>query len=291
MNVRYYVARVADANVELLSRIGITAGESRNLRRVDTYTRFHKEQFEGATLHTFGGLIAREDSQGISGYYEIRNADSGDIAATFVITTNLVDLHSEQPLELPPVDPGALEQFSIDIPEHGKPRSLSLAQPRHASYDELKSIVPDNNAAGGMNGRREGIVLPDECDDRGILKEGTDPMFVLFRPQPGEDLREMGPPVLKDEHGRRYSWAMMEIRNIDYERPSVGDVIVSMSADVKLGEKWRHSRRWLFSKESGELYGISDHAALCMDLDARKAIPIPAAIRQSMEEAALEEFL
>ena len=100
----------------------------------------------------------------------------------------------------------------------------------------------------------------------------------------------MGPPVTHDEHGRRYAFAMMEIRNLNWRRPSEGETVLSMSADVDFGEKWRHTRRWIFAKESGTLLGISDHAAVCMDLDARKAIPLPAEVREEIERTCLPDY-
>jgi hypothetical protein len=63
-----------------------------------------------------------------------------------------------------------------------------------------------------------------------------------------------------------------------------------MSTDITVGEKWRHTRRWIFAKQTGLLLGISDHAAVSMDLDARKAISIPADIRESMERLSLPDY-
>ena len=53
MNVRYYVARMERANAELLKGLVEPGALERGmLSRVDTYTRFQREQFEGAKLVT-----------------------------------------------------------------------------------------------------------------------------------------------------------------------------------------------------------------------------------------------
>jgi acyl-CoA thioester hydrolase len=290
MNVRFYVSRAAHAHFKLLADLGVVAGEGEALRRTDTYNRFHKEQFAGARLGVYGGLISIEGNDGMSGYYEIRNLETNDIAATFVITSNLVNVETDQFLHTEDMNQAKADAFHVEVPDYGQPRTLNLLPPKQVAFAELAALMPEESSPHTLNGRREGLVLEEDCDSEGRLKEEVDPMFVMFRPQPGEDLKKMGPPVQRDEHGRRYSFAMMEIRSVNWRRPRLGNTIVSLSADVAYGEKWRHTRRWIFAKESGELLGISDHAGLCMDLDARRAIPIPAVVREEMERTCLPQY-
>jgi acyl-CoA thioester hydrolase len=290
LNVRFYVARASSANFELLRSLGVTARSGQSLKRTDTYNRFHREQFAGARLGVFGGLTAIEGQTGLSGYYEIRNLDDDHLAASFIVTTNLVERATESIISITELSPDRLAEAYVAIPTQGQPRSLKLSPPKQVTLEEMEPLIADESKPGNMNGRREGLVLAEDCDDTGRLKEDVDPMFVMFRPQPGEDLKNMGPPIQRDEQGRRYSFAMMEIRNISWHLPRLGDTILSMSADITFGEKWRHTRRWIFAKQTGLLLGISDHAALCMDLDARKAIPIPADIRESMERLSLPDY-
>ena len=289
LNVRYYVERASKANKALLEKLGVTAGEGQTVRRTDTYNRFHREQFEGATLKTYGGLITTEDRDGVTGYYEIRNEDSGDVAATFIMTSHLLDSATKQTLPLS-ISDEQIAEWTVEVPDYGRPRSLSLTPPREPSFEEIEPLIPDNELLGGLSGRREGIVLEEDCDESGQLAEGTDLVHVIWRPQPGEELRKVGPPHLRDQQGRLYSWAMMEIRSIVYQRPRAGDTIISLSTDVNYGEKWRHSRRWVFSKETRELLGISDQTGICLDLEARRAIPIPEEVLPLIEEHCLRDF-
>ena len=292
LNVRFYVARAATANSNLLRSIGISAQAGQSLKRTDTYNRFHREQFAGARLGVFGGLTAIEGQTGVSAYYEIRNLDENHLAASFIVTTNLMDRSTESiiPMTKSELSSEDLAKRNVTIPAHGQPRSLKLLPPKQVTLEEMMLLVPEEPIPGSMNGRREGTVLPEDCDESGRVKEDIDPMFIMFRPQPGEDLKNMGPPLQRDEQGRRYSFAMMEIRNINWHQPRLGDTILSMSADITFGDKWRHTRRWIFAKETGLLLGISDHAAVCMDLDARKAISIPAELRESMQRLSLPDY-
>lgn len=290
MNVRYYLTRAAAANLELLGRVGMKADNDQSIRRVDTYNRFHKEQFAGNKLAVYGGFVQIEGSTGVSGYYEIRNTETNDLAAAFIMTSNLFNKASQTMVNMNGLDQDTIRSSSIQIPEYSLPRTLNLAPPRVVTYDEINELIPDAAEPGNMNGQRRGVVLEEDCDEQGQLKEDVDPMFIMFRPQPGEELKNMGPPITRDEEGRRYSFAMMEIRTINYLRPTLGDEIVSMSADINFGEKWRHTRRWIFNSKTGGLLGISDHAAVCMDLDARRAIPIPAALRDEMKQKCLRDF-
>jgi len=290
MNVRFYIERAANAHNTLLEQLGVSPAKGQQLRRFDTHNRFHREQFAGATLHTYGGLVATENPHSITGYYEIRNVDKDQVAATFIITSQLLDLSTGNALDISIPDSDLAKSLTVDIPEHGRPRSLTLNPPREPTLEEIEPLIPDSELLGGMSGRREGIIIEEDCDDSGRLGQDKDLVHVVFRPQPGEEMKEMGPPHLRDKLGRLYSWAMMEIRSITYQRPKLGETIVSLSTDVNFGEKWRHSRRWIFSKDSGELLGISDQTGICMDLEARKAIPIPDEVREVIEANCLRDF-
>lgn len=290
LNVRFYLARAAKGHYSLINELGFKAGEGQSWRRTDTYNRFLKEQFAGARLGVMGGLVSIEGQDGVSGYYEIRNLETNDVAAAFVMTSHIIDMQSETVVVETRPSAEQLTQYQVEVPDYGRPRTLSLLPPKEVSFDEISALIPEEPRPLSFNGRREGLVLPDDCDENGRLREDVDPMSVIFRPQPGEELKNMGPPIQRDEHGRRYSFAMMEIRSTSLRKPRSGDTVLSMSADVAFGEKWRHSRRWMFAKESGILLGMSDQASVCMDLDARKAIPIPAVVRQEIEQTCLPDF-
>jgi hypothetical protein len=262
---------------------------------LDTYTRFHREQFAGATLQTLGGLIAVEgadESREVNGYFEIRNPDNNQVAASFILRSCLIDIASQQVLDISAGSANSVNsgEYSAMVPEHGMPRSLSLNDPAKISLEELEAVVGDDLTPGMMSGRRENVVHADDCDTDGRLREEVDLMFVLHRPTPGDESEPAGPPIMRDSEGRRYSWAMIETRSVVWHRPMAGEAVLSIGADVANGEKWRQSRRWMFAKETGLLLGISDSVGLCIDLDARKSIPMPLDVIKAIERSSLPQF-
>ena len=295
MNVRYYMTRVAQANRAMLAELGIQDGSGKAIRRLDTYTRCHREQFAGATLLTLGGLIAdagSDESQAINGYFEILNPDNNQVAASFILRSCLIDVSNQQVLDINATSAKTdlTREYSVRVPEYGMPRSLSLNDPARISLEELEAVVGDDPTPGMMSGRRKNVVYADDCDSDGRLREEVDLMFVLHRPTTGEENEPGGPPVMRDSEGRRYSWAMIETRNVVWHRPMAGEIVLSIGADIANGEKWRQSRRWMFAEETGLLLGISDSVGLCIDLDARRSIPMPFDVIEAIERSSLPQF-
>jgi hypothetical protein len=83
---------------------------------------------------------------------------------------------------------------------------------------------------------------------------------------------------------------MLETRNIELARPKAGDTVIWIGADVNITDKARQSRRWAYVRDTGEMLSIHDSVGIAMDLDARKAINIPTAIRAGMNQNYLPEF-
>ena len=295
MNEHYYMTRVDQANRSMLAEMGIQEEPGKAIRRLDTYTRFHREQFAGATLHTLGGLIAvagSDESREVNGYFEIRNPDNNQVAASFILRSCLIDISSQQVMDITAnsANNDNTSEYSVLVPEHGMPRSLSLNDPARISLEELEAVVGDDPTPGMMSGRRKNAVHADDCDTDGRLREEMDLMFVLHRPTIGNENELGGPPVMRDSKGRRYSWAMIETRSVVWHRPMEGEIVLSIGADIANGEKWRQSRRWMFAEETGLLLGISDSVGLCIDLDARRSIPMPLDVIEAIERSSLPQF-
>ena len=103
LNVRYYIARMDLANRQLLEANGVSGDEHTFLRRVDTYNKFRREQFNGAVLGTYGALIGKGvigPGGSVPAYFEIRNEETGDVAASFLTATSRVDRATQAPQDL-----------------------------------------------------------------------------------------------------------------------------------------------------------------------------------------------
>ncbi|MCP5178852.1 MAG: acyl-ACP thioesterase [Pseudomonadales bacterium] len=283
MNVRYYMERMDRANVALMTRLGVNTDAGVFLRRTDTYSRFRREQFEGAALHTLGGVLDVSEN-GMRSFVEIRNATDNEVAASFVAVTRIIDANSRQPRPFPVAAVRESEGCRVTIPPHGQPRSISLDPPRtDVSVADLDRRIPDSETTGMISGRREALVEQEDVDAEGWLREDIDVMFLPFLRAVRAGGAPPGPPVFRTADGRRVGWAVMESRNLAYARPRLGERLVHYSADLALAEKSRLSRRWALSRDTGQLLGISDTVGICIDLDARRAVDWPEEIRRLIE--------
>ena len=120
------------------------------------------------------------------------------------------------------------------------------AEPARVDMDTVAAAVSEDALLGMMSGRRDGVVLTEDCDSSGLLREELDVMFLIARAQMANPDASLGPPVSVDSNGRRFSWAMMETRSVQYQRPKAGDKVVSFGADIASSEKWRMARRWTY---------------------------------------------
>lgn len=76
----------------------------------------------------------------------------------------------------------------------------------------------------------------------------------------------------------------METRTQTFGPPRLGDRLAYFSADLELEEKSRLSRRWALDRRTGRLLGITDTVGICIDLDARRAIPWPDVLRRQISQ-------
>jgi acyl-CoA thioester hydrolase len=283
MNVRHYTTRTERAIRVLLANLGIhedtLAGSL--LRFTDSYTRFRREQFEGATLHAVGGLLEPAD-EGLRSYVEIMNPDTGDVAATFIATTVLVDPATRNVLSLRvPEMPAAY----VEVPPFARPRSLSLdAVDADASLEEVEAHIPDVPTGAMMGGRREIAIEESEVDETGWLREDVELMFLPFVKMAREAGIAQGPQVFETAEGQRIGWAVMETRTQRFAQPRLGDRLAYFGADVALEEKSRVSRRWAFDRHTGRLLGVTDTVGICIDLEARRAVPWPDDLREQISQ-------
>ena len=293
MNVRFYMERALNANKLLMDSIGLgrTAANDQLLVQKDSYVRYHREQFQGSTLAVKGGVLdARPD--GVRVYFELTNDAKAQLAATFIMVVGLVDRATRADL---PIPAAALERASaaeVTLPDHGRPRTVDLAPPRlDLAFEDLAARLTED-LHDPMSRRFERTIEATDCDEYGFLAEGQDAMFGGFRMPPprANDAPAFGPMTFVSEEGHRLGWASMETRHLRLSQPRAGDIICSLGAEIGLGEKIRHSRRWMFNTATGALISLNDNVNVALDLDARRSIVIPPRLRRQLEQRHLPEF-
>ncbi len=294
MNVRFYMLRVEAANARLMDEFGLgtaaLAERGQALVRVDSYCKYNREQFPGATLQVLGGVLDAADD-GLKMYWEVRNPAQDAHAASFILDFALQDLatRSRQPLRDDALH--RAQNAQTPLPEYGAPRSLSLDPPRlDVSLAEITARVGDGGRSM-MGGLMERQIEPEFCDAHGYLRPGED---IMLGPKQRAALMEtraaVGPQAQMSATGIRYGWAWMETRAMVFETPRAGEVLRSIGADIALGQKTRQSRRWIFNETTGRMAGADDMVGICLDLDARKAIVIPPEVREDLVRVFVPEF-
>jgi len=293
MNVRYYAERAQRANVTLLAELGLDpdadANRSARLTQTDTYTRYQREQFAGATLVVRGGAL-EADANGVRCYFELANPAKGEIAATFLITTALADRATG---EVAPLPDGVVAQANgqrIGLPAHGRPRTIDMGPPRlDLDFAEVAARLAED-PDDPMSRRSEWVVPAEACDENGVLADVGAMMFGGFRMPTAEEMRRHGPMTFSTDEGHRVGWASLETRMIRVSPARVGDCLCSLGAEIGLHPKVRHTRRWLFNTLTGRLVTLNDNVNIALDLDARRAIDIPPSLRKSIEARLVPEF-
>lgn len=292
MNVRFYMERAQAANRSLMESCGLDAGERADRRLVqrDSYVRYHREQFQGSILQVKGGVLDAS-AEGVRLYFELVNDAKAQVAATFIMVVGLVERATWTALPIPDVAVARALAAQVALPDHGRPRTVDLGSPRlDVAYEDLAQRLTED-LQDPMSRRIERTIEAADCDEHGFLAEGQDTMFGGFRPPPrdgGEP--QWGPMTFVSEEGHRLGWASMETRHLRVTQPRVGDVISSLGAEIGLGEKIRHSRRWVFNTTTGALVSLNDNVNVALDLDARRSIVIPPKLRRQLELRHAPEF-
>lgn len=285
MNMRYYGTRAAAAARALMGKLGLGDIEADGLTLIaqDSFNHYLKEQFSGATLVVDGG-VSDVRADGLSVYLELINPANGDRAATFIMQPALYRREDRAPVALPKAVIEAANSARVEIPAHGKPRSLDLATPRtDARLSALDRALGKHNFPFGPRG--DARIPEEECDEYGFLNLtcAQDIMFSMFAAHARAAGMRQGPPIERRPDGLRMGWAMLENRQYLVATPRANDRIKTLSAPVALGKKTQQMRRWSFNADTGALLSVIDGVSIGLDLDARKAIDIPDDMRAELE--------
>ena len=275
MNVQFYVEKATQGLAALGVHLGLgprfVANEGARLFATDHHVRFLREQRPGAPFWLRGGVVEVRDYS-LRVYQEMVATASGDVAATFTADVELLDELTRETKPLPPKVKEKAKALSIALPEHGAARGLTLYEPRKAPMlDEADGL--------GMVHTYQGEVQTTQCDAQGRLTTRhfmgivSDSIPNLLAQTRGED-RSQTPTV---------GGAALEYRFIYRAHPNMGDVLTLRSGLKEVGNKtytWCH---WLFDLETGKAVATAEAVAIALDLQTRKAIPIPDEMRHQLE--------
>ena len=263
MNVRFYGVNAHAATQRLLTSLGVPAA---GRRVVDVYTRHHREQLLGAELSVRSGVL-EVLADGVRIYHELTNDETGALAATFVHRVRLDDPGAVVALA------AAVDGETIEIPTAGRPRSIPLDTDPVASAPGLDQLRAQDLAI-----RRVRAITAEECDEHGDYL----PTMAALLVWAGEPAHQRFPEMLHEgTDGERMGWASMETRIVMARLPRVGDRIQSFSAVVAVGDKVMQNIMWSYDVDRAELLTTFEIVNLAFNVEARRPMVIPDAIRQS----------
>ncbi len=273
MNVRFYAEHAHSGSLRIAESIGLATSAGQAVMQRDRYTRHHREQMLGAQLEVRGGVMDA-DAERVRLYEELANSDTGDIAATFVLTLQPADADGGDPL---PIEQGVLDAaagWSVAVPEHGQPRSLSIDDDPVAMAPGL-DVLRERDCAL----REVRVIHPEECDPRGRLRSGLVAELVWGgTPVKGRDFR----PFSEGPGGMKIGWATMETRGSWHHLPALGERVQSYGVETNIAEKTMTSNHWVHDVGSGELVCAFSVVNIAFDVAARRAVVIPDDVRAEM---------
>jgi acyl-CoA thioester hydrolase len=274
MNVWFYTLNARAGAEQLLGELGVAESASTALVQHDTYVRHHHEQLEGSKLEVRGGVLDVTGDR-IRLYEELVNTDSGALAATFILGFGLADRTTRTTQPLPPDAVAAAGEALVEVPEHGRPRSVS----------------PDDDVIGGapsldvleerdLAHRQVRTITAEECDEDGFVM----PLMVAAlvwggEPTPGRAFQ----PLHELADGGQMGFATMETRATWGRIPRVGDRVQSFGAEVERGAKTMLTRNWVYDVDRRDLVAVFSVVNVAFNTATRRAMELPADIRARWE--------
>jgi acyl-CoA thioester hydrolase len=277
MNVQFYVQRAEDAAAFLAQAIGLgpAAAREANARLTprQQHMRFHRELRPGAPYWVRGAPVyVGEDAVAFT--FEMLSSVNDSVVFALTGYYQWADVTTRATLDMPDAVKARARAMVQDIPETALERGLTLHKPR-------PSPTVREAEAMGLAVTFRGEVLSEQCDAEGFLRvrdhigRVSDAIPNLLARTSGTD---------RSLAGSRTGGAALEYRFVYRSPARAGDLISVRSGLVSLSEKsyvWAH---WLADETTGVVFASAEAVAVAMDLDARKAIPIPASQRAVLEK-------
>lgn len=242
MNVRYYGRNALAATEKVCANLGVPFHAL-----AATYTRHHHEQMLGNELYVLSAELGGSNKLRL--YHELRNSNDV-LAATFV-----------HDFDHPPTGGD-----TIELPDHGQPRSLELDVDGFAKTPAVETLLELGLA----------IRIPREVGDVDELIDGSVPRWAANgliwegeHPDGPYDFVRKGP------NGERIAMVVMESRVWVGDMPKRGARIQSFAATLAVKGKIVHDVAWCYDLDSGEPLVVIEGIDLSFDLDKRRSIELP----------------
>lgn len=276
MNVQFYVQRAEDAVAHLARhlRLGPAVAREANARLIPLqhHMRFHRELRPGAPYWLRAAPVALPANQ-IAIVVEMLATADDSVAFAIMGLYQWTDVDSRAVLDMPESARARAQALLQPAPATALERGVTLEPPRPTA------TLADADGLGLITAYR-GEVQAGDCDASGHLRvrdymgRVSDAIPNLLMRTTGRDRAATGES--------RIGGAALEYRFV-YRKPARAGDLISVRSGVKsIGAKTYNWVHWILNEETGEAHATAEAVAVAMDLDARKAIPIPDALRATL---------
>ena len=273
MNVRFYGVAARHGARALLGALGAEPASPTELVGRDLYVRHHREQLEGASLEVRGGVLDVTEGR-IRLYEELVNPATNEVAATFVLGYDRIGIDGER-LALPAGVVEAAGRARVTMPEHGRPRSISMDEDPTTDAPPL-AVLQER----GLALRQVRVVDESaEPDEDGVVPPTSIPELIWGgEPVAGAEFRPLEPLP----GGGSMGFATMETRSTWARAARLGDRVQSFHAELDIQAKTMLTRHWLYDVDRAELVAVFSVVNVAFDTTARRAIVIPDSVRERL---------
>lgn len=273
MNVQFYVQRASDGLAALAIQLGLGPRRARERglywHTCDMHVRFLRERRVGAAFLMRAGVISAQSDR-LRVYLEMVGTVSGAVAAAFTLDMELRDDTSGERRELDDTLVQSARRLQVARPTHGEVRGVSDAEPRAAL------TLAEANAKELFT-TYQACILPSQCDPRGLLSLQQF-MAIVSNAVPNLLARARSGRADEAEAGG----AALEYRYVLRRYPCAGDTVTVRTGLKAIGAKTYSWCHWLFDLETGEALASAEAIGVALDLESRRAIAIPDAMRERL---------
>lgn len=281
MNVQFYVQRASDGLAALAVCLSLGPQRARamgaHLYTRDMHVRFLRERRVGAAFFMRAGILAA-DSQGLQAYVEMVGTVSGTVAAAFTLD---VELRDDASGERRPFDDAVVQAacaVQAERPTHGQVRGVSDGQP-------CAALTLDKAEAMGLFTTYQSCISSAHCGPQGLLSLQQF-MAIVSNAVPNLLARARSERAQNEEAGG----AALEYRYVLRQYPRAGDVVTVRTGLKAIDDKTYSWCHWLFDLETGTALASAEAIGVALDLESRKAIAIPDAMRARLESLVVDDL-
>lgn len=264
MNVQHYLARSAETLGVLQALLQLPPGTG--LRHRAERVLFMRELRNGDSFTLDTGILALGDGA-LTTFNEMRNIDSGAIAARFVIEFAYRERATGRPLEFSAAVRRAAEPLMIAPPADLRPRE-PLPQPPARDWTTAESL--------GLFDTARGTIEPWECDAQGELH----PRFFMARCSDAVTHLQHHYGLTPEYRRQRGLGSAALEYNIEFHRPlRAGDGILTRSGLREMRGKIQYFFHWFMDAATRETVATVETAGTLFDFASRRSIAIPDDLR------------